>query len=236
MAVRTDVLVEWATSPRIIRVLAPSTGITIQELVDTCRFNEMDICHMDDDSLVDVQGKAPIDPSSGLYTGLTANLRNAVVSFEARPGPAWAICHVSGGNLTAQDALGNYIDPRLHEAFTSIDVEKSTSAALIEGSGGATPAQVADAVWDEPAADHVAPGSEGRLIKDVYDVGIDTYNLEADVADLVDDLHDEALGRWVLNAVAKTLTLYRADNSVLRVFNLTVAAKDVPPFVERTPA
>lgn len=235
MAVRTDVVIDWVASPRIIRVLAPSTAITIQELVDTCRFHEMDICHMDDDSLIDVQGKSPIDPSSGLYTGLTANLRNAVVSFAARPGPAWAICRVSGGNLTAQDALGNYIDPRLHEPFTSIDVEKSTSAALVEGSGGSTPAQVAAAVWDEPTAGHAVPGSAGRMESDTYNAVLDVYNMMTYLADLAEDLHDEALGKWALNPKTSTLTLFRADGSVLQAFKLKTAVGDVPPYVERAP-
>jgi hypothetical protein len=167
MAVRTDVEIDWTASPRVILVLAPSTSITIQELVDTCRFHEMDPVHMDDEHLISVEGKAPIDPSSGLYTGITANLRNAVVSFEIRTGPAWAICRISGGNLTAQAADGiTFIDPRLHAPFTSIDVEKSTSAALVEGSGGATPAEVAVAVWDEQAFLHVLPGSLAKEVTD----------------------------------------------------------------------
>ncbi len=145
-------------------------------------------------------------------------------------------CSVSAGNITGRTAGGTDLDPIMPSPNVYAQKESATSAALVEGSGGATSAQVAAAVWDEPSAAHVGPGSTGRLVKDTYDVGIYTYNLEADVADLVDDLHDEALGRWVLNVVAKTLTLYRVDGSVLRVFNLTVAAKDVPPYVGRTPA
>lgn len=53
----------------------------------------------------------------------------------------------------------------------------------------------------------------------------------------LDDLHDEALGRWVLDKDAKTLTLYRASGAVLKVFDLIEpsAGSPVPAFVERTP-
>jgi len=231
--IRNDISVDWVASPRVITVLAPSTSLSIQDLVDTCRVLEMDPVWFAEDHLIDASGKDQID--AGVYVGITACLRNAVVSFEARTGPAWAVCKIVGGNLVAKDALGVYTDPRLHMAYTSIDVEKSTSAALLSGSGGATPAECAIAVWNEPAADHVAPGSTGRSIKDTGDAVVDTYNLLADVSDFVNDLHDEALGKWVLNSKTSELTLYRLDGSVMQVFNLKVAVGDVPPYVERSP-
>ena len=254
MAVRSDISVDWTASPRVVTVLAPSTSLSIQDLVDTCRFLEMDPVWFAEDHLIDASGRDQIDV--GVYVGITACLRNAVVSFEARTGPAWALCKIVGGNLVAKDSMGVYIDPRLHMAFTSIDVEKSTSAALLAGSGGATPAEVAAAVWDEPAAGHATPGTSGRLLADVGNtvsdidasVGVVDGKVDAvgatadaidvtvlDVADLVDDLHDEAFGRWVLNPAAATLTLYRKNGAVMQVFNLKVAAADVPAFVERTP-
>jgi len=273
--VRSDISVDWVASPRVITVLAPSTSLSMQDLVDTCRVLEMDPVWFDEDHLIDASGKDQIDV--GVYVGITACLRNAVVSFEARTGPAWAICKIVGGNLVAKDALGVYMDPRLHMAFTSIDVEKSTSAALLSGSGGATPEEIREAVLDGSVAGR-PPGSLGATVKstdqgviDVADqvsdlaaqvtgvagqvtgvadqvddvgdqvtgVGVqatDIANRVEDVVDTTDDLHDEALGRWVLNPTAKTLTLYRQDGSVLRTFNLTLAAADVPAFVERVPA
>jgi hypothetical protein len=50
------------------------------------------------------------------------------------------------------------------------------------------------------------------------------------------DIQDEALGKWVLNPVAHTLTLYRQDGvTVLKVFDLTEATGAVPSFKERIP-
>ena len=50
------------------------------------------------------------------------------------------------------------------------------------------------------------------------------------------DLKDEALGKWVLDPTAKTLTLYRADGvTVLKAFNLADTQTAVPAFISRTP-
>ena len=49
------------------------------------------------------------------------------------------------------------------------------------------------------------------------------------------DIHDEAIGKWVVDPAAKTLTLYRAGGTVLKTFNLTDTAQTVPAFIERIP-
>jgi len=49
------------------------------------------------------------------------------------------------------------------------------------------------------------------------------------------DVHDEALGKWVVDPTAKTLTLYRIDGSVLKVFNLGFTAATVDKFISRIP-
>lgn len=142
-------------------------------------------------------------------------------------------CILTAGNLTAVDALGAPLDPLLESPFTLVERVSATSGALV--AAGSITAEVAAAVWDESAVAHVAPGSTGRLLTDAYTTSVDTYNLLADVADLVDDLHDEALGKWTLNPATSTLTLFRTDGSVLRVFQLKAAVGDVPPYVERAP-
>lgn len=53
----------------------------------------------------------------------------------------------------------------------------------------------------------------------------------------LDDLHDEAFGKWNLDPTAKTLTLYKSDGAtVLKTFNLTTTPSTVPAFIRRTPA
>lgn len=75
-------------------------------------------------------------------------------------------------------------------------------------------AGIADAVWDELYAGHTITGSYGALMN---------------------DLKDEAFGKWTMDPVAKTLTLYRSDGiTVLKTFNLTDTVSSVPVFIGRS--
>ena len=130
MAVRTDLTIDWMSSPRVVTVLSPSTEITIQDLVDTLRTAEAELGNMQWAKIIDAAGKDAL--GGGQYVGITATLLNAVLAFEARPGPSWVLCSISGGNLVAVDSLGANIDPRLPTAFVTVDRTASSSATLQE--------------------------------------------------------------------------------------------------------
>jgi hypothetical protein len=130
MAVRNDVQVNWVVSPRIITVLAPSTEITIQDLLDTCRELEDDPFTMVYDHLASAAGKENL--GGGVKVGITLTLRNAVLAFEARPGPTYEQCRVSGGNLVAVDGYGADISPIYPTSFTQVLTTSSSSATLQE--------------------------------------------------------------------------------------------------------
>ena len=52
----------------------------------------------------------------------------------------------------------------------------------------------------------------------------------------VTDLHNEALGKWIIDPVARTLTLYKIDGvNVLKTFTLGETSSSVPVFISRTP-
>lgn len=54
--------------------------------------------------------------------------------------------------------------------------------------------------------------------------------------DTLQDMHDEAFGKWVLDPSGDTLTLYKADGvTVLKIFDLTDTAQAVPAYIGRTP-
>lgn len=56
------------------------------------------------------------------------------------------------------------------------------------------------------------------------------------VSGQVKDLHDEAFGRWTIDTTGNTLTLYKVNGTVLKVFDLTVAPFNaIKPFKERIP-
>lgn len=128
MAVRTDVTIDFDVSPRLITVAAPSVTITIQDLYDTCRTIEAVPNNLEDLYIIDGFGKQ--DLGGGTLVGITAVLRNAKLEFEARGGPGYTQCRVSGGNLVAVDANNNIIDPINPTAFTQVVLTQSSSATL----------------------------------------------------------------------------------------------------------
>lgn len=128
MAIRSDITVDWESSPRIITVAAPSTEVVIQDLHDTLAYLEQLPVNMDNDQIVSSSGKENL--GGGVQVGITSTLLNAQLAFEARPGPNYAQCSVSGGNLVAIDANGADIPPIYPTAYTQVVVTSSSSATL----------------------------------------------------------------------------------------------------------
>ena len=128
MAVRKDIDIDWALSPRIITVLSPSTDITIQDLHDTLSTLEARFDAMDEPRIFSTGGKEFLDDNTNV--GLTMTLFNALLGFQALPGPNFTQVRVGGGNLVAQDALGDPVDPIQTTAFTQVVRTSSSSATL----------------------------------------------------------------------------------------------------------
>lgn len=129
MSIRNDLVVDWEVSPRVITVLLPSTEITVQDLHDSCRFLEAESAAMDDPKLIDSSGLEQLDTSTKV--GLTSTLQNALVAFEARFGPEYIQCNISGGNVVAIDNVGVYYKtPVYPTAFTQVVVTASSSATI----------------------------------------------------------------------------------------------------------
>lgn len=173
MVARSDIVFDWNSSPRIITVLSPSTSVTIQDLLDTCREAEDDLANMSYSQICSASGKD--DLGGGELTGITIKLLNALLAFESRPGPIFAKCVVAGGNLVAVDSDGVGIDPIANTEYTQVKVTLSVSAALIPGSGGGTPSEVADAIWNKSKSSFTTPGTFGKEIatgKDVINAAI----------------------------------------------------------------
>lgn len=131
MTVRNDLTVDWEASPRIITVASPSTEVTIQDLVDTLRTLEAGFNAMDDPFIIAAAGKEEL--GGGVLVGITATLQNALLAFEARPGPTFVQCLISGGNLVAIDEFGvTQTTPVQTTAFTQVVLANSSSATLSE--------------------------------------------------------------------------------------------------------
>lgn len=129
MAVRTDVTVNFSTSPRVVTVASPSVEISIQDLHDTLRDFEKQIYNMSFLKLVNSAGKNVL--GGGVFVGVTLTLQNTRLAFEARPGPAFIQCTVSGGNIVAVDASQVVIDSIMTTAFTQVIIEKASGTTLL---------------------------------------------------------------------------------------------------------
>jgi hypothetical protein len=133
VSVRSDLSVNWNVSPRIITVLkngAASEAISLQDLIDTLRSIEYQPDTMAYPYLIDSFGKQAL--GGGVLVGITLVLKNAKLAFEARGGPTFAQCNISGGNLVAVDANGNDMDAVETTAYTQIIKTSSSSATLQE--------------------------------------------------------------------------------------------------------
>jgi len=177
-------------------VAAPSIELTMQDLYDTLRSLAAEVDAIDEPEIIEGVGKSLLGP--GRYTGLTITLLNAKVGFEARA--EWTYCSLVGGNLVAFDAGGSPISPIQPTTFVNVGYESDTSAALLEGSGGVTAEEVANAVWDELASGHVIPGSYGDLVSRILNaVEVKRGTVQDDgatVMKFLTDLNETANGFW----------------------------------------
>jgi hypothetical protein len=129
MAFRSDISIDWTVSPRIITIAAPSVTATIQDLSDTIRVLEGDrIWAMTREYILDNEGKFDLGTK---LTGISLRLVNAKLAFEARPGPTFAECSVTGGNLASVDDVGASQWPIEHTDYVSVTFESDVSAALL---------------------------------------------------------------------------------------------------------
>jgi hypothetical protein len=102
----------------------------MQDLVDTCRELEAQQWNLDDAHLLNAAGKENL--GGGVKVGITVTMNNARVAFEARSGPSYEQCNISGGNLVAIDDVGADTNPIEPTAFTQIVLANSSSATLSE--------------------------------------------------------------------------------------------------------
>ena len=128
MSIRIDFTIDWEVSPRVITIAVPSTELSAQDLYDTCRSLEASATAMDDKVLVQAGGKEKLDTTTNV--GITVTLQNALVAFEARTGPEYTQCNISGGNVVAlQEDLETYFrTPVFPTAFTQVITTASSSA------------------------------------------------------------------------------------------------------------
>ena len=154
MTTRDDVNADYQPSPRVVEVAAPSTELTVQDLVDTLRISEEGFAEgLSFDKLINAAGKE--DLGGGVLVGITANLQDAQVSFEARRTPAETGTVTTGsgaganGLQTFEDAAAdfvtagvargslviNFTDNSIADVYEVVNATTLTTRTLVNGSG-----------------------------------------------------------------------------------------------------
>ncbi len=116
-------------SPRVITVLADITEISIQALSDQIKDWEDEPASLSFPFLIKTFGKQAL--GGGAFVGITAELQNAKIAFEARGAPDEILCTISGGNLVALDSGGASMNPISPTAYTQVVIAQSTSPSII---------------------------------------------------------------------------------------------------------
>lgn len=130
MSIRSDISIDWNSSPRIIEIADTSTEIYMQDLIDTLREEEERFENLTYPHIVNSAGKE--DLGGGVKVAITLTLQNAKLKFADRPGPSFVQCYVLGGNLVAVDSAGNAMDPIATSNYTQVIMVRSSSATQVE--------------------------------------------------------------------------------------------------------
>lgn len=133
MAVRGDIYVDYAVSPRIVWVAAPSVEVTMSDLLDTLRNIEQQPQNMDDEVLVSAAGAE--DLGGGVFVGLTVTLQNAQLAFEERT------TSVSEGTATSADVSGKFLTDTAAD-FVSDGVTRGATVLNVSDESACTVIQV----------------------------------------------------------------------------------------------
>jgi hypothetical protein len=127
MTIRSDITIDWATSPREIRVDAASTELTAQDLYDTCQARAADLIRLEEPVLASAAGKEAL--GGGVSVGITVTLQDAQVRFLVLEGGSPQPCQLSGGNVVAVDGDGGELNPVYGPYITA---SRSSAATLQE--------------------------------------------------------------------------------------------------------
>lgn len=139
MTFRSDIVVDFTKSPRLIRIPNASNEVTQQDLYDTLRQIEDDIGNASHDSLISGAGKE--DLGGGILVGITNRLNNAVIFFA----PDTTVIEL--GTITTGDANGILL--------------KDASATFI--TNGVTPGATVINFTDQSLASVISVDSEIQL-------------------------------------------------------------------------
>ena len=125
---------------QVATVPAPDTEITIQEVYDQfVDYEAWAHVMLHPQAIV---GGGKFDYGTGEQTVVSIRLLDWKLAFEARPGPTWVECRVTGGNLSAVDGVGSPTTPIQGTDYVTVQYAQATTGAILETAvSGLTPAE-----------------------------------------------------------------------------------------------
>lgn len=106
MTTRNDITIDYTLSPRVARIAAPETNLSLQDYVDTLRVAESQFQGMSFPYLINASGKE--DLGDGVSVGITVQEQNLRLAFESRRTPAIDESTVTTGS-GAPNLQGRYV-------------------------------------------------------------------------------------------------------------------------------
>jgi hypothetical protein len=192
MAIRNDMTIDWSVSPRIITVASPSALLTCQDLYDTLRSLASQSDAIDDDNIVEGDGKKGLGP--GKATGLTVTLLNAKVKFADRSGPGTVQCIIQDGTLATDDGSS----PLEPSDYTHVVVMNQVGGVIATSSGDVE--AISAGVWNRQESLILTPASIGLRIKTLLDAEVSSRATPGDPMSLT-TLERSALALALWNIV-----------------------------------
>jgi len=145
--------------PSLIIVDSPSVELNMQDLIDTVRAEEMKLDNLIYHALIDNSSTGKLDIGGGFKTDIQNVLKFTRVGFEARGGPSFVSCLLTGGTIAAVDLAGDAAEPIHTTAFVQPNYQSSRSGTLALSS-----ADIALAVWGALTASFTGPGTFGEMV------------------------------------------------------------------------
>ncbi len=140
MTTRNDVQVDYQTSPRVAEVAAPSTEMTMQDLVDTLRKDEDAFARgLAFNKLLDASGKQPLGGVTSV--GITVALQDVKIAFEGRTTPAETGTVTTGsgapvaGTITFEDTAATFVTNGVARGSLVINFTDQSVADVISVDG-----------------------------------------------------------------------------------------------------
>lgn len=105
MTTRTDIIIDYLATPRVVEVNSPSTIMNMQDLMDTLRKQEDSFQGMTYPKLANASGKE--DLGDGVSVGITVGEQNLRLGFEGRTTPAetGTVSTIPGSPIAGRDSF-----------------------------------------------------------------------------------------------------------------------------------